>query len=97
MKLSFKTYRDDDLYIIDSFESIFLNLEGLICKIDHFKSSKYSQPILKQIQSSEIDIISSLELLDELKQHQKNWIYLCPILNQEDLKKKMPMEKQIFE
>ena len=61
------------------------------------KASPYIKAVLTKANSIEIKIVLIQDTIEGWVKCQRGWMYLEPIFSSDDIKKKMPQEKQKFE
>jgi dynein heavy chain len=72
-------------------------LDELLNTLLMMKQSPFLGSLRKKTEEIEKKLIGIQDLLGEWLKCQRTWVYLNPIFASEDLKKKMPVEKKLFD
>lgn len=97
MKVELLVHKGTDVQLLDKIDAVQEVLDDLSSLVSMMKQNKYVKPIVKKVLEYEAKIQGTQDMLDEWLACQRSWIYLKPIFLSEDLKKKMPVEKQKFD
>lgn len=97
MKVELLVHKGTDVYLLDKIDQAQEILDDQSSLVSMMKQNKYVKPILKKVLEYESKIQGTQDMLEEWLICQRSWIYLKPIFLSDDLKKKMPVEKQKFD
>lgn len=97
IKLDLLSHPIANSWILNSVDDLQANLDEFLNSVIMMKQSPYIGPIKKRLEEVEKKLIGIDEMLEEWVKCQRSWIYLYPIFISEDLKKKMPVEKKLFD
>ena len=97
IKLELLNHPIANSWILNSIDDLQSNLDEFLNSVLMMKQSPYIGPIKKRLEDVEKKLIGIDDMLEEWVKCQRSWIYLYPIFMSEDLKKKMPVEKKLFD
>jgi dynein heavy chain len=78
-------------------ESTLQQLDDHIVLTQSMSFSPFKKPFEEAISKWETSLILASEIIDEWLQVQRQWMYLEPIFNSEDIKTQLPVESKRFD
>ena len=97
IKLALGEHKVTGSALISGVDEIQTTLDDFLSTLMMMKQSQFAKPIMQRVRGVERRLIGMQDLLEEWLLCQRTWIYLHPIFLSEDLKKKMPVEKKMFD
>ena len=82
--------------MLKSLDEIIQQLDDYFNILIMMKSSPFIKPILKRANDLEQKLLIVQDTLEGWIKCQRSWMYLQPIFESDDIKKKMPLEHQKF-
>lgn len=96
VELQVLEYRETGTYIVKVEEQIIQQLDDHIVMSQSMSFSPYKKPFEERITSWEQQLNLVSEVIDEWIQLQRQWMYLEPIFNSEDIQHQLPLESKRF-
>ena len=96
VELELKEYRETGTYVVKVDEVIIQQLDDHIVMSQSMSFSPYKKPFEERITNWEQQLSLVSEVIDEWIQLQRQWMYLEPIFNSEDIQHQLPLESKRF-
>jgi dynein heavy chain len=84
-------------YTLKGIDELQQTIDDYLNVIGMMKQSSFIKPVQKECNKCDGRLQLMQDTLDGWIKCQRNWMYLQPIFASEDIKKKMPLEKQKFD
>ncbi|KAH8941010.1 hypothetical protein BDL97_14G015200 [Sphagnum fallax] len=97
LELMIQPYKATGTYIMKIEESTLQQLDDHIVLTQSMSFSPFKKPFEEAISKWETSLILASEIIDEWLQVQRQWMYLEPIFNSEDIKTQLPVESKRFD
>lgn len=97
VKLTLLPHKQTDSFILTGVDELQTMMDDFFNVLMMMKQSPYIGLMKKKVEEIEKKLIGIQDLMVEWIKCQRTWIYLSPIFASEDLKKKMPVEKKMFD
>jgi len=96
-QLVVNTYKDrNDVFILGNNDDLIAKLDDTMLTVNNILSSRFVEGIREKVERQQMHFRYLQELLDEWILHQRNWLYLEPILSSPYAIKNMPKELKVF-
>eukprot|EP00937_MAST-01D_sp_MAST-1D-sp2_P005910 g5910.t1 len=96
VNLELKAYRDTGTSVLGGFDDYMALLDEHITMTQAMQFSAFKGPFEERIDIWNETLMTISEVLDEWIQVQRNWLYLQPIFDSEDINKQLPVEGKRF-
>ena len=96
VELQLMEYRETGTYIVKVDEAVIQQLDDHIVMSQSMSFSPYKKPFEERITNWEQQLSLVSEVIDEWIQLQRQWMYLEPIFNSEDIQHQLPLESKRF-
>ena len=90
-------YKETGTYIMKIEESTLQQLDDHIVLTQSMSFSPFKKPFEDAIEKWETSLILVSEIIEEWLKVQRQWMYLEPIFNSEDIKTQLPIESKRFD
>ena len=96
VNLEIKPYRETGTSVLGGFDDYMSLLDEQITMTQAMQFSAFKGPFEERINEWNDTLMTVSEVLDEWIQVQRNWLYLQPIFDSEDINKQLPVEGKRF-